>query len=264
MNSVLKKRHLLIAILMMIVFACFPMQSYAKQVTIRFFSKNGTEYKNYKKKVKAKKKILLPDVPEFTYVCYGWSTKPNGGGKKYASWTKQGFKKNTKLYAMVWRENTIKSHDQKKIFSAAKYMHNTMVKMNKKTYGLWEYRNNNVAGSFKKALKTGRYWTDCSRGAVWLARQAGLSFDKDYICININGTKSVKQMLYNGELKCGDRIDYYDFNHTNTYLGQNLWFDTGRAYCKSSNVGAPFLSWIGGTKTWNRRIARIYRLKDAL
>ena len=153
------------------------------------------------------------------------------------------------------------TENQKKILETAYKMNNTMINMNKKHPGLWRYGNNKVAKSWQSALSTKKYRTDCVRGAIWLTKEAGLSYKKYYKIINLNGSKTVKQLLSKGQLQCGDRIDYYNFQHSNVYLGNNLWFDTGRAYCHSYGPNAPFVRWIGQTKTLNRKIRCIFRLK---
>ena len=240
-----------------------PVKVYAsqKKVTVRFYSAAGTEYRQYRKTVKKGKKISLPEVPEHSFVCYGWSTKKNGKGKVYKSWTRRGFSKNTKLYAMVWAENRDRTKNQEKIWRAAMRMNETIVTMNNTYPGTWRYANNNVAGSFQSALKTGRYWTDCSRGVSWLIKEAGLSRKKHYKCINIGGSYTVGQLLYGGHLTCGDQIDYYGFSHTNMYLGQNVWFDTGRYNCAGSEIGAPFRRFVCYQGMLSRRVSRIWRLK---
>lgn len=265
-RNVISWKFVVVIILLLVSVFTLSMNAEAKskkkkKVTIRFYSTEGVEYTQYRRTVKKGKKISLPDVPEFDHVCYGWSTKKNGKGKHYKSWTSQSFKKNTKLYAMVWNENVRKTAKQTRIFETAKGMHETMVRMNTKNPGLWQYSSTDLADTFDDALNTGKYRVDCTKGVSWLLKRAGISSKRDYKVINYKGKKTVKQLLYSGKLKCGDKIVYSDLTHTNLYLGQNMWFDTGRYYVKLTNGATPFYSWIGDSGLMKSKVSKVYSLK---
>ena len=45
------------------------------------------------------------------------------------------------------------------------------------------------------------------------------------------------------------------------YLGNDLWYDTGHAYCSGSGEGAKYTKWTGPTKYGGRKVYCVVRLK---
>lgn len=51
-------------------------------------------------------------------------------------------------------------------------------------------------------------------------------------------------------------------NHTNLYLGNNEWFDSGHAYCSETGENAAFKKWVGALVYGQKQVGHILRLKS--
>lgn len=150
----------------------------------------------------------------------------------------------------------------------------------------WTYTNKLSMGStFELARSSQRYRTNCVLGVQWAIQEANIltnargwygknggtiswGSSKDTILskfkdINIGAKKTVNQLLSDGTLKPGDILTYVDMNHTNLYLGNNEWFDSGHAYCSEQGENAAFKKWVGNLVYGQKQVGHILRLKSA-
>lgn len=150
----------------------------------------------------------------------------------------------------------------------------------------WGYYNSNTDVTFDKALSAKTYRANCATTAVWALKMIGAIDDslpgfygevkgaitwkstktKDAVLascdvIRIDGKKTVAEALKDGTIIAGDIVTYYDLRHTNTYLGEGKWLDSGHAYAKGQGDGAGWDSWIGDTYYAAQKIGCIIRLK---
>ena len=151
----------------------------------------------------------------------------------------------------------------------------------------WAYYNSKTSSSFEKALADKNYRVNCATTPVWALKTAGIiplnlagfygeknseikwksaatkvAVEKECTVITIGGKKTVSAAIKDGTIKAGDIVTYVDIRHTNVYLGNGKWLDSGHAYSKGSGDGATFSTWIGKTVYGSRKIGSIIRLKE--
>lgn len=152
----------------------------------------------------------------------------------------------------------------------------------------WTYANKGkLAETFEDACETGNRKTNCARGVNWLLQEAGIFDDypgrfygkKDGSVAYVGkgtksriqsrmdeikvGNKTVKKALADGTIQPGDVVTYVGINHTNAYLGDGKWFDTGHAYCTGDGEGAKFTKFVGEGKYGSYTVGCILREKAA-
>lgn len=160
------------------------------------------------------------------------------------------------------------------ITKAAQEMDKTMQADNK-AGKQWTYTNKkSIPATFDEARTKGTRRTNCARGVTWLLIEAGIlksnpgqwygkkdgtlvfksksaeTAIKEAFDITKIGSvnKTVNQCIKDGTIKAGDIVTYKaSFDHTNLYLGDGKWFDTGHAYCKTPGEDAKFIKWVGDT-----------------
>lgn len=98
-----------------------------------------------------------------------------------------------------------------------------------------------------------------NKGIVWCNPHAEADAKKYFHVIDVG--KTVKQAIADGTLQPGDIITYKTLSHTNAYIGNGLFFDSGHAYCSGSGEGAEFKSWTGSAKYNAYKVAKLLRLK---
>lgn len=151
---------------------------------------------------------------------------------------------------------------------------------------VWGYYNSNTSKTFALALEQKNYRANCATTANWALKMVGVmrydlagfygekegkikyksTASRDAITsgcdiIAIGGKKTVSDAIKDGTLKAGDIVTYYDIRHTNTYLGDGKWLDSGHAYAKGDGDGATFTTWIGKTVYGSQKVGCIIRLK---
>lgn len=152
----------------------------------------------------------------------------------------------------------------------------------------WTYTNRRkMEETFDEACETGNRKVNCARGVNWLLVEAGV-FDsypgrfygkkngtiayqsrtvKKRILDKMDeikvGNKTVSKCLKDGTIKPGDVVTYVGINHTNAYIGENRWFDTGHAYCAGTGEGAKFTKFVGEGKYSGYTVGCILREKAA-
>lgn len=152
----------------------------------------------------------------------------------------------------------------------------------------WRYRNASLNKTLALAKQNKNYYVNCVRGVQWVLQAAGLCgsemvdlnwyghkdgkisattetlarLKKNFKLIKI-GNKTVNQLLKDGTLQAGDVVTYVGMHHTNMYLGDNTWFDSGHAYCNTKEGVTPFTKWIGDTVYGSYKVGYIIRLKSA-
>ena len=79
--------------------------------------------------------------------------------------------------------------------------------------------------------------------------------------ISVGGKKNVTTAIHDGTIIAGDIVTYYDIRHTNTYLGDGKWLDSGHAYATGQGDGAGWQTWIGDTYYGAQKVGCVIRLK---
>lgn len=118
----------------------------------------------------------------------------------------------------------------------------------------WALIRSGAVPSDRKAIQ----WYG-NKGIVWCNPHAEADAKKYFHIIDVN--KTVKQAIADGTLQPGDIITYKTLSHTNAYIGNGLFFDSGHAYCSGSGEGAEFKSWTGSAKYNAYKVAKLLRLK---
>ena len=171
----------------------------------------------------------------------------------------------------------------KKLLASARALAATVL-ADIKAYHYWFYYNTKRSEStFEATRKAGKRWTNCMGGVgfackaigippsaldwyggagkiVWLNDKAKANAEKYFDFFKIK-TRTVKECQKKGILQPADITTYMNIVHTNMYLGDGEWYDTGHAYCQGSGEGAKFLKWIGGLVYGGRKVYTIIRLK---
>lgn len=121
----------------------------------------------------------------------------------------------------------------------------------------WALLRSGVVGPTREAIQ----WYGGKGNIVWLNSHAEADARKYFDIIEIK-TKTVKRCIDSGILQSGDIVTYMATTHTNCYLGDNRWFDSGHANCTRQGEGAPFTQWIRtGTPYEQWKVGYILRLK---
>lgn len=153
------------------------------------------------------------------------------------------------------------------------------IKANKK----WTYTNKlTMADTFEEAENKPLRRVNCARGVNWVLVQSGVflkflggfygkkggtiafktkavktAIADNYTLVEVKGKATVNQYLKSNSIRPGSIVTYYDMNHTNLYLGEKQWYDTGHAYCNGDGEGALFTKFVGGTVHGSQKIGCI-------
>lgn len=149
----------------------------------------------------------------------------------------------------------------------------------------WTYTNKKSMGhTFEACRSNGYYRVNCNMGVIWCCIKAGIfSQWPGNFYFNKSGAltggstakknalekftdlgdqnKKASDLIKNGTLKCGDIVGWHGMNHTNMYLGDGMWFDSGHANCKGSGEDAVFKCFVSSTKYGNSIVGHILRPK---
>lgn len=175
---------------------------------------------------------------------------------------------------------------RQRLVAACKEMNTEMIK-SQQAGAKWGYYNSKTSATFEKALSTRTYRANCATTANWALKLIGAIDDgldsfyggvngvvtwkgtkiKDAVLavadvISIGGKKTVSKAIQDGTLQAGDIVTYYDLRHTNTYLGDGKWLDSGHAYADGQGDGAGWTTWIGKTVYGAQKVGCIIRLKE--
>lgn len=170
----------------------------------------------------------------------------------------------------------------KMVSQACEYMDATM----RETGAKWGYYNSKTSITFAKALADKNYRVNCATTACWALKLIGAipetvsgfygqkdgsvrwktkatqaAVEKACDVIDVGGKITVAAAMSNGTLRAGDIVTYKTVRHTNVYLGNGKWFDSGHAYADRAGDGATWKSWIGDTVYATYPIGHIIRLK---
>jgi hypothetical protein len=172
-----------------------------------------------------------------------------------------------------------------RLVAACHEMNAEMIK-SQQTGAKWGYYNSRTSPTFAKALAAGNYRANCATTANWALKMIKAIEDgaagfygakggdikwksakvKEAVLkvadvIPIGGKATVNEALKAGAIIAGDIVTYVDIQHTNTYLGDGKWLDSGHAYANGQGDGAGWQTWIGGTYYGAQRVGSIIRLK---
>jgi len=153
----------------------------------------------------------------------------------------------------------------------------------------WVYSNGSIkfGRTFNATRKAGLRATNCVSGAQWAmllsgcvapnrdgVQWYGLNGDFRWLSANaescarkyfniIDVQMTTKKALKKGLLEPGDVCTYAGMAHTNVYLGDGKFFDSGHLNCtRSSGEKAPFKCWISDKYYPNAKIGKILRPID--
>lgn len=163
---------------------------------------------------------------------------------------------------------------------------NTQMIASQKAGAKWGYYNSKTSATFEKALADKNYRVNCATTPTWALKTSGIiptnlagfygeknsvikwkstatkvAVEKVADVITIGGKKTVDTAIKDGTIKAGDIVTYVDMRHTNVYLGDSEWLDSGHAYAKGSGDGATFTTWVGKTVYGSQKVGCIIRLK---
>ena len=150
----------------------------------------------------------------------------------------------------------------------------------------WTYSNTKSMGRTIEASRSnGYYRVNCNMGCIWAATKAGLfkTWPGNFYFKNgtLRGTaaaknnvfkvftdigdinKTASQCVKEGILQPGDIVGYKNLTHTNMYIGDGMWLDTGHANCKGSGEGAVFTKFICKTPYGSYTVGHVLRPKIA-
>ena len=171
----------------------------------------------------------------------------------------------------------------KKLIAAAKTLAGVVLSDIKQRLYWYYYNNKRSEPTFEETRRAGKRWTNCFGGVafackaigipgsaldwyggagkiVWLNDKAKKNAEKYFDFFKIK-TKTVKDAVKKGIIQPGDIVTYMNIVHTNMYLGNDKWYDTGHAYCSGGGEGARYNSWTGVTKYAGRKVYAVVRLK---
>ena len=152
----------------------------------------------------------------------------------------------------------------------------------------WEYMSSGKSyRTFSEAFAAGARYTNCSDGVNKVLRECGLlPYNIGFFFGSANGTitwlnnakaeyeqyadiysfadgTTVGSLINSGFLQPGDVVTYLGFAHTNLYLGDDIWFDTGHANCtRSSGDHAPFRTFVGHADKSSLKVGCVVRVRD--
>ena len=104
-------------------------------------------------------------------------------------------------------------------------------------------------------------WYGMKGGIRWLNSHAEADLRKYADIIKIGGKKTARTLAADGTLCPGDILTFWTFNHTCIYLGNNISYDSGHAYCKEKGEGAHYVKWIGDLSWPTYKVGYIIRLR---
>ena len=155
-----------------------------------------------------------------------------------------------------WTYNNKNTAKQSKTFAEARKNNNRKVNCVSAVY--WGLIGSGVVNSNRDGIQ----WYG-SKGVVFLSEKDKKNALKYFTLVTSLKGKTVKAALNDGSLKPLDIVTYKTLSHTNVYLGDGKWFDSGHANCLSQGEGAKFSKWICDKAPYaNYQIAEILRLKE--
>ena len=178
---------------------------------------------------------------------------------------------------------------ESKILSMAKQVQEWYIQ-DRQAGNNWVYRcvsSDPSYRTFSEAFAAGARYTNCSDGVNKVLRECGLvPAGTGFFYGSSNGTiawlgnakevysqiadvysyadgTTVGQLIDSGQLVAGDVVTYYGFAHTNLYMGDGYWFDTGHAHCTvSSGTNAPFWTFYSKRDNSSLKVGCIVRLRN--
>ena len=155
---------------------------------------------------------------------------------------------------------------------------------------IWRYSNGSLKkeNTFEKARSSGHRALNCVDGVQWgmilskcvPSNRDGLSWyglDGGFRWLRADAEErvrkyfniiefemSAKKALKYNLLKPGDTCTFHGMAHTNCYLGDGRWFDSGHANCTKSGEKAPFTGFIGNFPYGNYKLGKILRPIDGI
>ena len=112
--------------------------------------------------------------------------------------------------------------------------------------------------------RDGIQWYGLKGDFRWLSANAEACARKYFNIIDFTGITVKKALKYN-LLKPGDVCTYMVMAHTNAYIGNGKFFDSGHLNCtRSSGEGAPFVGWISNKTLSGYKLGKILRPIDGL
>lgn len=132
-----------------------------------------------------------------------------------------------------------------------------------------ELRETNCSDGVNKILKesgvvpydTGFFYGSGDGSITWFKNAEDVYGKMADIYHFADGT-TVKNLTEKGFLKPGDILTYYEWSHTNIYLGNNRWFDSGHPNCKEkSGDDAVFNNFCDELDLSDLKVGNVIRLK---
>ena len=149
----------------------------------------------------------------------------------------------------------------------------------------WRYYNSGHVSesTFWKTRKAKKFFTNCMGGVAFAMKESGLPASacswygakgfirflsdhaeadlRKYADIIPIGNRTPKQLVADGTLCPGDILTFVTFNHTCIYLGNELSYDSGHAFCTEKGEGAHYVKWIGPLSWSTSKVGYIVRLR---
>lgn len=152
----------------------------------------------------------------------------------------------------------------------------------------WKYYNSGHVSesTFFKTRKAGKLYTNCMGGVGFAMKESGLPASacswygqkgggirwlnphaeadlRKYADLIKIGNRTPEQLVSDGTLCPGDILTFVTLNHTCIYLGNELSYDSGHAFCRKgdSGEGAKYVKWIGPLSWASYKVGYIIRLK---
>lgn len=172
-----------------------------------------------------------------------------------------------------------------RLVAACREMNAEMIK-SQQAGAKWGYYNSSTSATFAKAIASGNHRANCATTANWALKMIGAIPEgatgfygekngeikykpariKEAVLacadvISVGGKKDVNTAIHDGTIIAGDIVTYYDIRHTNTYLGDGKWLDSGHAYATGQGDGAGWQTWIGDTYYGAQKVGCVIRLK---
>jgi hypothetical protein len=124
----------------------------------------------------------------------------------------------------------------------------------------WTYSNSSAASTYKSAISKKKRKCNCALLVRWALREMKVINSKNFwgtlggtityrgdvksqlekYCEIIKVYKTPEQLLKEGNLLPGDICSYVEYQHTNVYAGNGLWYDAGRGVNYSGGVFTSF------------------------
>ena len=186
-------------------------------------------------------------------------------------------------YNLTQYDSVMKEAEVKTATEAAIEM-NKIVLADIKAGKKWVYYNSGQKKTFDLARESKVYRVNCNLGVIWCYRKIGLMqktgniygknghfqmsdstrklMMKRFDLLDFKGRYTTSQLVKAGKLQAGDIVSYKIMTHTNMFIGNGKWFDTGHAFCKSLGDGAPFVKWVGDNPYPNEPVGEVLRFKE--